>query len=284
MTGVMNKMGDIKGESIIIVAPNGARKTKQDHPNLPISVNELVDEVRQCVGAGASMVHLHARKGDGSHSLEIEDNLQVYQAVKSALGDQVIVQLTTEAVGVYSPDQQMALIRNVRPEAASFALVELIPDESHEQAASEFFHWLTLQHITSQYIVYSPEQLSYYLDLKERGVLPDTHHHLLFVLGRYHKQQLSEPSDLDPFLDYIDQLDDVRWAVCAFGVKEQECLLKAASYGGDVRVGFENNLHKANAQLAESNAEQVKDLSYALEKSGRAIMNVKAARKALSFA
>ncbi|GAL30230.1 hypothetical protein JCM19239_2638 [Vibrio variabilis] len=42
------------------------------------------------------MVHLHARKRTGQHSLEIEDNLPLYEALKDKLGDSILVQLTTE--------------------------------------------------------------------------------------------------------------------------------------------------------------------------------------------
>ncbi|ETX09779.1 hypothetical protein MUS1_05500 [Marinomonas ushuaiensis DSM 15871] len=253
-------------QRLIIVAPNGARKTKTDHQNLPITPDEMAAEVQDCVNAGAGMVHLHARTADGRHSLEIEDNALMMKAVKDAVGDRVIIQLTTEAVGLYQPSEQMALIKALMPEAASFSLSELIPDVHHEQAASEFFHWVAEQKIIAQYILYSAEQLSYYLDLRARKLLPDSHHHLLLVLGRYHAQQESQPEDLSPFLPLLEKTT-VRWAICAFGNKEQECLIKAAELGGDVRIGFENNLYTKSGTLAKSNAQQVQDLVNALKKN-----------------
>ena len=38
-----------------MVAPNGARKTKNDHPNLPISISEIVEEA---FNAGAHAIEL----------------------------------------------------------------------------------------------------------------------------------------------------------------------------------------------------------------------------------
>ena len=245
---------------LVIVAPNGARKSKLDHPALPISAEEIAEDVAQCVAAGASMVHLHARTSSGQHSLEIEDNRAVMAAVKEKVGKKVVIQLTTEAVGIYQPEQQMNLIRALKPEAASFALSELIPDPSHEAQASEFFHWVAQEGIIAQYIVYSAEQLAYYLDLRKRDLLPANKHHLLLVLGRYHKTQESEPSDLKPFIQLIEQLDKIRWAVCAFGKKEQDCLLAAAELGGDLRIGFENNLFSNTGELAKNNAAQVEEM------------------------
>lgn len=263
---------------MVIVAPNGARKSKLDHPALPISAKEIADDVASCVKAGASMVHLHARTSAGTHSLEIDDNRAVMAAVKEKVGDKVVIQLTTEAVGIYQPAQQMALIRALKPEAASFALSELIPDPSHETSASEFFHWVAEQNILAQYIVYNPEQLTYYLDLRARGLLPANKHHLLLVLGRYHKMQESEPSDLKPFIHLIEQLDKIRWAVCAFGKKEQDCLLAAAELGGDIRIGFENNLFSKTGELAKNNATQVEEMMTRLNEIKRVAITTEGLR------
>lgn len=241
----------------IIVAPNGARKTKQDHAQLPMTIEEMVAEAKACQMAGSAMIHLHARDAQGRHSLEVDDNLEIYRAVKAAVGDSMIVQLTTEAVGMYSPQQQMALVKAVKPEAASFALCELIPDERSEEQAFVFFDWVAAQGILSQIILYDPADIERYFSLRDRGVLPKHNQHALVVLGRYHEAQQSSPWDLralhlERFLE-----ENVKCAVCAFGTKEQDCLTHAMLLGLDVRVGFENNHLSADGQPAKSNAEQV---------------------------
>ena len=45
----------------LIVAPNGARKTKKDHPNLPITITEIVEEADKCFKCGANAIHAHIR-------------------------------------------------------------------------------------------------------------------------------------------------------------------------------------------------------------------------------
>ncbi|MGR5435514.1 3-keto-5-aminohexanoate cleavage protein [Vibrio owensii] len=244
----------------IIVAPNGARKTKQDHDQLPMTIEEMVAEAKACQTAGATMIHLHARDAQGTHSLEVDDNLEIYHAVKAAVGDSMIVQLTTEAVGMYSPQQQIALVKAVKPEAASFALRELIPDEQSEEQGFVFFDWVAEQGILSQIILYDQADTERYFSLRERGALPKQNQHALVVLGRYHEAQESSPWDLrtlhlERFLE-----ENVRCAVCAFGAREQDCLTHAMLLGLDVRVGFENNHLSSNGQLAKNNAEQVQRL------------------------
>ncbi|OUR65398.1 class III aminotransferase [Marinomonas sp. 42_23_T18] len=277
-TDAKKTVTNLEQACMVIVAPNGARKNKLDHPALPITPDEIAEDVAQCVAAGASMVHLHARTESGRHSLEVDDNRMVMAAVKERMGDDVVIQLTTEAVGIYQPEQQMHLIRTLKPEAASFALSELIPDPSHEAQASEFFHWVAQEGIIAQYIVYSAEQLAYYLDLRERRLLPANKHHLLLVLGRYHKVQESEPSDLKPFIHLIEQLDKIRWAVCAFGKKEQDCLVAAAELGGDLRIGFENNLFTHSGELAKNNAAQVAGMITRLQQIERVAISTKQLR------
>lgn len=244
----------------IIVAPNGARKTKQDHDQLPMTIEEMVAEAKACQTAGATMIHLHARDTQGRHSLEVDDNLDIYHAVKAAVGDSMIVQLTTEAVGMYSPQQQMALIKAVKPEAASFALRELIPDEQSEEQGFAFFDWVAAQGILSQIILYDQADIERYFSFRERGVLPKHNQHALVVLGRYHEAQQSSPWDLRAL--HLERFieENVRCAVCAFGAREQDCLTHAMLLGLDVRVGFENNHLSADGQPANCNAEQVQRL------------------------
>ncbi|MFM2621144.1 BKACE family enzyme [Vibrio owensii] len=244
----------------IIVAPNGARKTKQDHAQLPMTIEEMVTEAKACQTAGATMIHLHARDAQGRHSLEVDDNLEIYHAVKAAVGNSMIVQLTTEAVGMYSPQQQMALVKAVKPEAASFALRELISDEQSEEQGFVFFNWVAAQGILSQIILYDQADIERYFSLRERGVLPKHNQHALVVLGRYHESQQSSPWDLRTL--HLERFieENVRCAVCAFGAREQDCLTHAMLLGLDVRVGFENNHLSSDGQPANSNAEQVQRL------------------------
>lgn len=244
----------------VIVAPNGARKTKDDHPNLPINEHEIIEEVIACRDAGAAMVHLHARDGSGQHTLAIDENLQLLEAVTAEVGDSIIVQLTTEAVGKYTATEQMTLIRETRPEAASFSLRELIPYDSGYQSARDFFHWLVEENIISQIILYDQHDVQRYFRLRHEQVLPKEMQHALMVLGRYQEHSLPSPWNLrDVQLERFVN-ERVRCAMCAFGDQEQACLVSAMLLGIDVRVGFENNLLNTFGNLAQSNAEQVSRL------------------------
>jgi uncharacterized protein (DUF849 family) len=267
--------------SAIIVAPNGARKQKSDHPALPITNEEIVAEVSACRDAGAAMIHVHARDKNGQHSLAIDENKKLLEALKTAVGDSIILQLTTEAIGKYSPAQQMELIRETCPPAASFGLRELVPNEEHLDAAGKFYHWVAEQNIIAQHILYDRNDVERYLALCRAGIIPQQGRHTLLVLGRYQKQQQSQPTDLLPMLS-DELLANERWGVCAFGLREHQCLTTAMLLGGDVRVGFENNLLDKQGQPAKSNAAQVEALVAQAQSLNINLHNAQSYRAALN--
>lgn len=266
----------------IAVAPNGARKTHADHAALPITPDELAACARQCVDAGAAMLHLHVRRPDGTHSLEPDDYRPAIAAIRNAVGDALVLQITTEAVGIYTPEQQMASVRALQPEAISAALRELILDATHEAEAARFFGELAAARTAIQYILYSADDVVRYRDLRTRGILPDAPHWVLFVLGRYSAGQRSDPSDLLPFLqawsDGGNLTAHVPWAMCAFGPREAECALTAALLGGHARLGFENNMLLPDGSTAPDNAALVANLRRQLDALHRPLASAAALR------
>lgn len=47
-------------------------------------------------------------------------------------GDDIIIQITSESLGIYQSDEQIAVVKATKPEAASLARRELAPDPSWE--------------------------------------------------------------------------------------------------------------------------------------------------------
>ena len=53
-----------------MVAPNGARRIKKDHPAVPLTINETVETAKACYKEGAEAIHLHVRDENGQHVLD----------------------------------------------------------------------------------------------------------------------------------------------------------------------------------------------------------------------
>jgi 3-keto-5-aminohexanoate cleavage enzyme len=250
----------------IMVAPNGARKMKSDHPALPVTVEETVKAAKASFEAGARGLHAHVRDRQGKHVLDAGLYRELLKEMAAAVPD-MYVQITTEAVGIYSPEEQRALVRDVMPAAVSIALREMCPDEETAEARS-FYHWAAEARIAVQHILYSAEDVARFLRFAADGVLPGVAAQVLFVLGRYAENQQSDPEDLDPFLTVLARCpSDLKldWAICAFGHRETDCLVYAMEKGGKARIGFENGLWNRDGSLAADNADRVRDLVTALK-------------------
>jgi len=255
----------------IAVAPNGGTKTKADHPALPLGPAELARTAAECAEAGAAMIHVHVRTADGGHLLDADAYRDVIAAIRAAVRDRLVVQITSEALGLYSPAQQAAIVRATRPEAVSLALRELVPERSFEAGFADLLHWMKRHEVTPQIILYDPGEAVYLAELADRGLVPWDHVPVLFVLGRYKEGRTSAPSDLLPFL--APGIPRFRhWSVCAFGRHECACVTAAALLGGHVRVGFENNLLVPDGRVAGTNAALVQAAAIAVRSVGLGLL------------
>ncbi|MGY2047622.1 3-keto-5-aminohexanoate cleavage protein [Methylobacterium sp. JK268] len=268
---------------IIAVAPNGARLTKADHPALPITAREVGLEAARCREAGAAMIHLHVRDAEERHSLDVDRYRDAIAAVRREAGPDMIVQVTTESVGVYAPAEQIAAMRALQPEAFSAAVRELFADPEGEAEAAAFLAEQAAAGALVQHILYDAGDVTRFQGLVARGLIPLGRASVLFVLGRYAAGQRSDPADLLPFLEAWNSGHhlDLPWSLCAFGRREAACLVTAACLGGDVRVGFENNLARPDGSLAPDNAAQVAALAALARGLGIEIAGPTAARALL---
>lgn len=256
---------------ILTVAPNGARKGKEDHPALPITPEELAETAAACQTAGAAMIHCHVRDAEGAHSLDPGRYREAFAAIRAAVGEAMILQATSEAAGRYGPAEQRAAMRALAPEALSLAIRELLPDgdaEAREEGV-RFLAETAERGALIQYILYDAADVARFRALQGAGAIPEAAPQVLFVLGRYAAGQRSTPAALPPFLEAADGAAIGGWSVCAFGPLEAACGLTAAGLGGHVRIGFENNSLMADGRPARDNAALVTQSAGALALMGR---------------
>ncbi len=247
----------------IMVAPNGARLTKKDHPRVPVTIPEIVDCAIECQAAGADGIHAHVRDADQNHVLDAGMYRELLAELTIKLPD-FYTQITTEAVGLYTPDQQRELVKAVQPRAVSIALRE-ITDGQDAALTARFFHDCYASGTDVQHIMYDKADVDHFARLVAAGDIPNADLKALIVLGRYAPGQKSSPDDLGvPATALKQQVPGVDWAVCAFGAQETACLVAAAQLGGKARIGFENNRLNADLTCAANNAARVKELAAAL--------------------
>ena len=124
---------------IVTVAPNGAYKQPADHSAVPITPATLATTAKACLDAGAAMLHMHIRDAQGRHSLDVEGYREAQRVVRQAVGDAMVIQITSEAAGVYQAPAQIAMVEALQPEAVSIGLREVDKPEIGEAGLQRFF-------------------------------------------------------------------------------------------------------------------------------------------------
>ncbi|WP_306260926.1 3-keto-5-aminohexanoate cleavage protein [Pararhizobium sp. IMCC21322] len=252
----------------IMVAPNGARRTKADHPAIPLTQSELVETAIACQKAGADGIHLHIRDEQGLHLLDAAGYAQLLEALMAAVPE-MYLQVTSEAAGRYETGEQIAIVRALKPDHVSVALREMAPSPEAWPAARDFYHWAAEANVAIQHILYTPKEVAAFLGALDAGKIPGTHHLLQFVLGDYQGTRISRLDDIQSLLDLLgsSSAHTFDWMLCAFGREETDCLTEAVRLGGKVRVGFENSLWNQDGSLAVDNTERVHEISRSVQAS-----------------
>ena len=237
---------------ILMSAPNGARRMPSDRHRVPTTPAELADCAVALLEQGVSVLHLHVRDAEGVHSLDVELYRTATAALRAAVGDELVLQITTESVGRYSTAEQLKVVRELRPEAVSLALREVFPEGSSEGEFAAFCDWMRRESIWPQYILYSAEDVRRFEQLRRRGVFADERPFCLFVVGAYDVRH-GELGELSALVNTArNRL--FPWAACCFGPNENAVVLAAAEQGGHVRLGFENNVVLSDGTPASDNA------------------------------
>ncbi len=247
-----------------MVAPNGARRGKADHPALPVTDDELVETARACWQVGADGLHMHIRDGAGRHLLDAGR----YAALLDRLAAQVpgmYLQVTSEAAGRYEAEEQRAMMRALKPTYVSVGLREMVRRPDDWPAARDFYLWAADTGIEIQHILYSPHEVRAFADACASGLIPGLSHLLQFVQGSYANGS-RDSVDLEDYLAPLDRAEGLTfdWMSCAFGADETNSLVRAAKLGGKARVGFENSLHHRDGTIAADNAARVREVEAAI--------------------
>src|SRR5438067_4342116 len=102
--------------AILTAAICGAETTRAQTPHLPITANELAEEAAKCAAAGASVIHLHVRKDDGTPT---QDRAHFDKAIRAirARCDAIVQTSTGGAVGMSAEERAQPL--DCSPEMAT---------------------------------------------------------------------------------------------------------------------------------------------------------------------
>src|ERR687896_2225640 len=96
---------------------SGAVANRDQCPAIPYTPEEYGAEARRAVEEGATMIHIHARRPDGTPSYEVEDFRAITEAILSEAGE-VIINYSTGAIGI-PVEKRIEYLRALRPDVAA---------------------------------------------------------------------------------------------------------------------------------------------------------------------
>lgn len=232
------------GEKLIInAAITGMVPMKKDNPHVPVSPEEIAEDARRCVDAGASIIHLHAREPDGSATYRKDLYQEILQRVRAACPD-VILCVSTSGRVFKSFEQRSAVLEvdDPKPEMASLTLGSMNFANQESINPPQMIQSLA-QKMLAHGVV--PELECFELGMAEYTEYLIKHEFLKppfycnILLGSRGTLKAT-PFNLTAMVRALPK--GTTWAAAGIGSFQFEVNCMAITMGGHVRIGLEDNL------------------------------------------
>jgi 3-keto-5-aminohexanoate cleavage enzyme len=283
----------IEDPVVITCSISGAIANREQCPAIPYTPEEYGAEARRAVEEGATMIHIHARKLDGTPSYEIEDFSAITEAIRGAVDD-VIVNYSTGTVGVPT-SKRIDYLRACRPEVAALNMGSMNyakysysrKDFVFKMVFSNPFEEIVELLVAMNELGIKPEHECFDLGhvgslepLVDMGVL-ETPLHVDCVMGVVGGVP-ANPRNLAAMVDNIPA--GSHWAVIGISRDQWTLIAAALTLGGSIRAGVEDNLYLPSGEMARSNGDLIAQARRMTEDIGRRPATVAEARGLLGIA
>ncbi len=279
---------------IISCSISGVIANRDQCPAIPYTPEEYAAEARRAVDEGASQIHIHARKPDGTPSYDIEDFQAITEAILAEVDD-VIVNYSTGAIGI-SIEQRIEYLRACRPDVAALNMSSMNYAKYSKRRKDFVFNTVfensfdtILQFVTAMVeLGIKPEHECFdsghvaNLDpLLDMGLLSEPLQ-ISLVMGVTGGIRPT-PRNVNLMADQIPGGPEGRNQWQVIGISRDQWKLLAASLvlGGNVRAGVEDNLYLPNGEMCKSNGELIAKARQMAEDIGRRPASVAEARELL---
>ena len=277
---------------VITCAISGVAANRDQCPAIPYTPEEYAAEARRAREAGASVVHIHARNPDGTPSYRVEEYRSITQAILAEVPD-IIVNYSTGAVGRPIQDR-VHQITALKPELGALNMGSMNYAKYSKKRRSLIFDFVFANPFSD--IIFLIEQMN------SAGVKPececfDTGHignvtplidmgliELPIQFSLIHGVLGGAPADARTLAHMASLLPEPStWEVIGISRDQWMLVAAAASLGGNVRVGLEDNFYLPKGEMASSNGDLVEAAAQLVELSGRTVADPAEARKLLSL-
>jgi uncharacterized protein (DUF849 family) len=229
---------------IINFCPTGIIPTKEMSPFVPLSVNEIIDDVHEAYDLGITMAHLHARDIDLNNTSSPETFSKIISGVRKYCGDLIVCFSTSGRVenSLVSRSRHLELLGELRPDMASLTLGSLNFNKEASINHPDMIKNLALKmselKIKPELEVFDTGMINYakYL-IKNEVIKPPFYFNL--ILGNLFSAQ-TDPHSIGILLSHLPEKSI--WAIGGVGNYQLEANSIAIASGGGVRVGLEDNI------------------------------------------
>jgi 3-keto-5-aminohexanoate cleavage enzyme len=263
---------------VITVAPVGGELTRDQQPNLPLSAEEIAEEVARCREAGASIVHLHVRDGRGVPSQDREHFSRAIDAIRRSAPDVVIQTSTGGSVGMTEDERSQPL--DLKPEMATLTTGSVnFGDEvflNPFPLVERFFLRMRDVGIQPEFEVFDTGMVDTALRLVREHDADGHHLHFDLVLG-VPGGMAGTPAAVQYMISLLPP--GATWSATGIGRTHLPVTLSALAAGGHIRTGFEDTIYMAKGVLAGSNAELIARVAGMATEGGREVATPDQARE-----
>ena len=269
---------------IITAAICGAEVTKEQNPAVPYTVEEIVREAKSAVDAGAAIVHLHVRHDDGTPTQSRERFQECEEAIYKECPNVILIPSTGGAVGMSPEERLQSTDTTPLPEMATLDCGTCnFGDEIFDNTMPTmraFGKRMMERGIKPEYECFEMGHLDTILTMARKGQVPGAPMQFNFVLG----VPGCTPATVDNLCWLVKNIPaGSTWTATGIGRYAFQLAAPAIVMGGNVRVGFEDNLYLERGVLAKSNGELVDKVVRMAKLLGREVATSDEAREILGL-
>ncbi|MGN7397882.1 3-keto-5-aminohexanoate cleavage protein [Peribacillus frigoritolerans] len=242
---------------IITAALTGAFPAKDKNPNIPLTPQEIADDVYNVWKAGAAIAHLHMIDEKGQGTMDKERFRQTVELIRERDCD-IILNLTTSGDLNATDENRMAHLIELKPEMASFDAGSMNWMHKTLFLNSPAFleklgQTMMGNSVKPEIEVFDAGMLYNALYYVKKGLVDEPTHYQ-FVLGAPGGTAATVEN-----LVYLKSLlpENSTWSAFGIGKNHMPILYATLALGGHIRVGMEDNIFYSKGRLAKSNAEFV---------------------------
>ena len=281
----------LKNKVIITAAVTGAWPKKENNPNVPMTPQEIADDVYACWKAGAAVAHLHMRDDEGNGTMDTAKFEETVNLIHTKYPDCDIVLNLTTSGDIHADDEiRVAHVKKLKPEMASYDCGSM--NWLNSGLFSNTPKFLTDCGLLFQELGVKPEieafdpgmigNAAYYI---KKGVLK-TPVHFQFCMGCANgiAGSMKNLIFMKETADELVGKGNYTWSCFGVGHSAMEMLYGAVALGGNIRVGMEDNVMYAKGQLAESNVQFIERAVRVIKEYGKEVATPDEARQILGLA